>query len=88
MRTNTLENSNRPTVFFNGKYVAKQSVSISPDDRGFLFGDGVYEVVRSYGGRFFALDAHLQRMHNGLCELQIRGVDSAAFAEFCKQLLE
>ena len=61
---------------------------LSPDDRGFLFGDGVYEVVRSYGGRFFALDAHLQRMHNGLCELQIRGVDAAAFADICKQLLE
>ncbi|MCH8936831.1 MAG: aminotransferase class IV [Gemmatimonadetes bacterium] len=66
----------------------KASVHLSPDDRGFLFGDGVYEVVRSYGGRFFALDAHLQRMHNGLCELQIRGVDAAAFAEICKQLLE
>ena len=61
---------------------------LSPDDRGFLFGDGVYEVVRSYGGRFFALDAHLQRLHNGLCELQIRGVDAAAFADICKQLLE
>jgi len=66
----------------------KASVHLSPDDRGFLFGDGVYEVVRSYGGRFFALDAHLQRMHNGLSELQIRGVDAAAFAEICKQLLE
>ncbi len=66
----------------------KASVHLSPDDRGFLFGDGVYEVVRSYGGRFFALDAHLQRMHNGLCELQIQGVDAAAFAEICKQLLE
>ncbi len=76
-----------PTVFFNGEYVAKESVSISPDDRGFLFGDGVYEVVRSYGGRFFALDAHLQRLHNGLCELQIRGVDAAAFGEICEQLL-
>jgi D-alanine transaminase len=83
-----LENPNNPTVFFNGEYVTKESVSISPDDRGFLFGDGVYEVVRSYGGRFFALDAHLQRMHNGLCELQIRGVDAAAFAEICEQLLE
>jgi D-alanine transaminase len=66
----------------------KTSVHLSPDDRGFLFGDGVYEVVRSYGGRFFALDAHLQRMHNSLCELQIRGVDAAAFAEICEQLLE
>jgi len=83
-----LQKSDNPTVYFNGEYMPKASVHLSPDDRGFLFGDGVYEVVRSYGGRFFALDAHLQRMHNGLSELQIRGVDAAAFAEICKQLLE
>ncbi len=82
-----MKRSENPTVFFNGEYVAKESVSISPDDRGFLFGDGVYEVVRSYGGRLFGLDAHLQRMHNGLCELQIRGVDAAAFGEICERLL-
>jgi len=83
-----LKKPDNPTVYFNGEYMPKASVYLSPDDRGFLFGDGVYEVVRSYGGRFFALDAHLQRMHNGLCELQIRGVDAAAFAEICEQLLE
>jgi len=83
-----LKKPDNPTVYFNGEYMPKASVHLSPDDRGFLFGDGVYEVVRSYGGRFFALDAHLQRMHNGLSELQIRGVDAAAFAEICKQLLE
>ena len=83
-----MKESANPTVYFNGEYMLKTSVHLSPDDRGFLFGDGVYEVVRSYGGRFFALDAHLQRMHNGLCELQIRGVDAAAFAEICEQLLE
>ena len=83
-----MKESDNPTVYFNGEYMPKASVHLSPDDRGFLFGDGVYEVVRSYGGRFFALDAHLQRLHNGLCELQIRGVDAAAFADICKQLLE
>ena len=83
-----MKESDNPTVYFNGEYMPKASVHLSPDDRGFLFGDGVYEVVRSYGGRFFALDAHFQRMHNGLCELQIRGVDAAAFAEICEQLLE
>lgn len=83
-----MQKPDNPTVYFNGEYMPKASVHLSPDDRGFLFGDGVYEVVRSYGGRFFALDAHLQRMHSGLCELQIRGVDAAAFADICKQLLE
>ena len=82
-----MKDPSNPTVYFNGDYVAKESVSISPDDRGFLFGDGVYEVVRSYGGRIFGLDAHLQRLHNGLHELQIRGIDAAAFGEICEQLL-
>ena len=76
------------TVFFNGEYVPKSSVHLSPDDRGFLFGDGVYEVVRSYGGRIFAQDEHLKRLHRGLCELRIRGVDAADFATVTYELLE
>ncbi len=82
-----MEESDNPTVYFNGEYIPKASVHLSPDDRGFLFGDGVYEVVRSYGGRFFALDAHLQRMHNSLSELQIRGVDAAGFGDIARELL-
>jgi D-alanine transaminase len=74
-------------VYFNGEYAAKESVRLSPDDRGFLFGDGVYEVVRSYGGRIFDLDGHLQRLHRGLFELQIRGVDAAIFGEVATELL-
>src|SRR5437868_6184112 len=48
-------------VWFNGDYVAKEKVTISPDDRGFLFGDGVYEMIRSYDGRLFKFAEHLQR---------------------------
>ena len=76
-----------PTVYFNGEYVPKDSVRLSPDDRGFLFGDGIYEVVRSYAGRIFCLDQHLRRMHNGLCELRIRGADAAQFGEVVQELL-
>lgn len=75
------------TVYFNGEYVAKEAVRISPDDRGFLFGDGVYEVVRSYKGRIFALEEHLRRLHRGLCELRIQGVDAAEFADVARELL-
>ena len=39
------------TVYFNGNYVPKDEATISVDDRGVLFGDGVYEVIRAYGGR-------------------------------------
>lgn len=44
-------------------------------DRGFYFGDGVYEVVRSYDGRIFALEEHLARFAENLAAIEISGVD-------------
>jgi D-alanine transaminase len=44
-------------------------------DRGIFFGDGVYEVLRSYDGRIFALEEHLQRFVNSLSAIAISGVD-------------
>src|SRR4030065_874400 len=45
------------------------------NDRGIYFGDGVYEVLRSYNGKIFALDEHLQRFARSLSEIKITGVD-------------
>jgi len=44
-------------------------------DRGIFFGDGVYEVIRSYNGRIFALEEHLQRFAGSLSGIKITGVD-------------
>ncbi len=77
-----------PIVFFNGTYMPKQEVRLSPDDRGFLFADGVYEVVRSYGGKLFGLDQHLERMANGLSALRIEGITSGNLAPVCQELLD
>jgi D-alanine transaminase len=44
-------------------------------DRGVFFGDGVYEVLRSYKGKIFALEEHLQRFANSLAGIRITGVD-------------
>ncbi len=44
-------------------------------DRGIFFGDGVYEVLRSYNGRIFALEEHLQRFANSLSAIAMSGVD-------------
>ncbi len=44
-------------------------------DRGLFFGDGVYEVIRSYNGRIFALEEHLQRFAESLAAIQITGID-------------
>ncbi|MHC4285361.1 MAG: aminotransferase class IV [Planctomycetota bacterium] len=44
-------------------------------DRGIYFGDGVYEVVRSYEGRIFAIEEHLKRFANSMAGINISGVD-------------
>lgn len=75
------------TVYFNGEFVDKADVSISPDDRGFLFGDGVYEVVRAEDGRFFQLDAHRQRLRRSLDGIRIHDVDTEALWEDLPDLL-
>jgi D-alanine transaminase len=61
-------------VYVDGEYRAKEEVRISPDDRGFLFGDGVYEVVRAYDGALFRPEAHLKRLARSLREIRIHGV--------------
>jgi len=58
-------------VFFNGSFMAKEEVRISPDDRGFLFADGVYEVIRSYGGKLFKAQSHLKRLKRSLAEIRM-----------------
>ena len=45
--------------YLNGQFSPLDEIKISPDDRGFLFGDGVYEVVPVYGGQPFRFTQHL-----------------------------
>ena len=53
-------------VYLNGEFLPVEEAKISVTDRGFLFGDGVYEVIPVYGGHLFKLQHHLQRLHNSL----------------------
>jgi D-alanine transaminase len=48
--------------FYRDGFVSKEQVAVSPDDRGYYFGDGVYEVFRIYGGRLYEKEAHLERL--------------------------
>lgn len=75
-------------VYFNGRFLPKEQVHVSPEDRGFLFGDGVYEVVRSYEGKLFRLEPHLERLRYGLAELEIEGVEVECLADVCRELIE
>jgi len=49
-------------VYINGKLVPRREASISAFDRGFLYGYGIFETMRSYNGRVFRLDQHLSRL--------------------------
>jgi D-alanine transaminase len=61
-----------PLCYLNGELVPLHAARISPLDRGFLFGDGVYEVIPVYDGRVPRLHAHLARLARSLAELRIR----------------
>lgn len=82
-----MSGSSNPTVFLNGEYLPKSEAHLSPDDRGFLFGDGVYEVVRAYEGKFFAMKPHLGRLEKGLEFLEI-DADAYALEPICRELMK
>jgi len=58
-------------VYFNGQFMSKEDVKVSPDDRAFLLADGVYEVTRSYCGHLFKIQEHIDRLDRSLRELRI-----------------
>jgi D-alanine transaminase len=58
-------------AFLNGEYLEPEAAQVSVLDRGFLFGDGVYELMPVYGGRPFRLGAHLKRLARSLKEVLI-----------------
>jgi D-alanine transaminase len=58
-------------VYLNGQFLPPEQAMVSVMDRGFLFGDGVYEVIPAYGGKPFRLEGHLKRLHNSLEAIRI-----------------
>jgi D-alanine transaminase len=77
------------TVYLNGDYMPMDQARISPMDRGFLFGDGIYEVIPSYDGRLVGFGPHLQRMQDGLDALEIKlAVDQQAWRDIAQRLIE
>jgi D-alanine transaminase len=74
--------------YFNGKLIDDTKVCISPYDRGFLFGDGVYEVVRSYGGKIFCLDEHFERLEKSLKKIEINVPTLNEIKSFCPEIIK
>lgn len=59
-------------VYFNGQWVVPEEASISAFDRGFLFGDGVYEVIPAFNRHLFGAEAHLDRLTRSLEQIDIQ----------------
>jgi D-alanine transaminase len=58
-------------VYLNGSFLPKEQALVPVEDRGFIFGDGVYEVWRIVNGQLFEFDRHMARLARGLSELRI-----------------
>ena len=75
-------------VYINGSYVPAAEASISVFDRGFLFADGVYEVIPVYGGRLFRLQHHLDRLRYSLAQIHLsHPMSDAAITSVFQRLL-
>ena len=83
-----MKDASAPIVYFDGRYVAKNEVAVSPDDRGFLLGDGIYEVAAAYSGRFVALDKHMDRLRRSLVESRIDSSVADPLETVFQELLE
>lgn len=78
-----------PHVYLNGEWVAADEARISVLDRGFLFGDGVYEVIPVYQGVAFRIEEHLQRLQRSLDAIQIANpLPLSRWLELVCQLIE
>ncbi len=76
-------------LYINGRFTTTAERVIGVEDRGFQFGDAVYEVLKFAGKRPVYLTDHYRRMQSGLREIEIRSPwDEARFAEVVRELLE
>ncbi len=77
------------TVYLNGDYLPLAEAKISVMDRGFLFGDGIYEVIPSYSGKLFHFSGHMERLENSLSSIRlINPHDHAQWLKILTPLLD
>lgn len=83
-----MSTSGAPVVYLNGAFMAAAEARVSVLDRGFLLGDGVYEVIPVYGRRAFRLPQHLQRLQYSLSQTRIPNpLNELQWQEVIEQLI-
>lgn len=74
--------------YLNGEYAPLNQAKVSVLDRGFIFGDGVYEVLPVYGRKLFRFDEHMARLTRSLGKVRIANPhDRAGWLERCRKLV-
>lgn len=76
-------------VYVNGSFVAESEARVSVFDRGFLYGDGIFETMRSYGGRIFRLADHMRRLAQSADIIGLRLLPTQKeLGDICNRLLD
>lgn len=82
------EGTNQRIAFYNGEYLPEDQVRIPFRDRGFLLGDGVFDMTRTFGGRIFRIREHVERLFRSLRALRIDpGVGPDQMVEISEEVL-
>jgi len=74
-------------VYLNGQYVDHSEARVAVDDRGFVFADGIYEVIRIYDGRLFLAEPHYARLRQGLSSIRIESGAPEALPVIANRLI-
>jgi len=74
-------------AYSNGRFQREEDICISPEDRGFLFADALYEVVRTHDGRLFEVQAHWARLSYGAKALRFNRTEFSELTDVAETLL-
>lgn len=75
-------------VYLNGQMVDAKDATISPFDRGFLFGDGVYEGIRFFGGHGVGMDLHVERLRRSLAAIRLTGFEADSIRDITRRVID
>jgi D-alanine transaminase len=75
------------TIYLNGQFTSNDRAYISPEDRGFNFADGIYEVIKFYKSKPFCFQEHMERLKNNLKEIKIQYEQIEKLGEICDALI-
>ena len=76
-------------AYLNGEFIKRDQAKVSIEDRGFQFGDSIYEVIKLYDGQLFALERHLHRMLKGINRIDINfNYNLEELKKICKQVIK